>query len=1132
MLVDQISYRTSTTFERLVKHIKWVIPEGGSLPDEAWQSRHWGILLLLWLHAVGMVCFGLLVGASLWHSLIEGAVLALIAAVATWVKGDRLFRSATASLGLITASAELVHLGGGYIELHFHFFVMLAVIVLYQDWFPFLLAIGYVVLHHGAFGVFYPEGVFNHPDAFAHPWKWAAIHGGFVLAASIAGIVSWRLNELLWAYSELVLNSTGEGIIGLDLEGKITFTNPAAAEMTGYQVQELKGRCLSGLLHPPGLLPENENWFQNLTRADSVKSVNQGVFWRKNGLSFMAEYISTPIRQAGIVVGAVVAFKDVTERTQAQEALQKAKDELEIRVVERTAELNEANERLRFELAERQRAEEALAKRAAELEESRNFLDSIIENIPHMLFTKDATDLRFIHFNGAGKEILGLDATEMIGKSDYDLFPQREADFFTAKDREVLFAGKPVDIPEEPIQTAHKGTRLLHTRKIPILGANSQPKYLLGISEDITERKQVEKALRHGEERTRLIINTALDAVITMDAAGLITDWNTQAEAIFGWSRQDILGRPLAETIIPIQHREAHNRGLKQFLATGEGPVLYKRIEITGLHREGHEFPIELSISPLRLEEDIIFSAFVRDITERKRAEADLIDSEARYKAITSTMPGAIYQFTSRNGVWTVDYMAPQTLELFGISAEDFMQDINNFIRHIYPDDLPLFVASVTEVVEKLTPWNYEGRVTNPITGELVWWQGMSTPVRTTSGETIFNGILLNITERKRAEAALRESEQRFRQVVSSISDHIYVTELTEAGQRLNLYLSHHIEPLTGYPWARFIADWSFWPSTVIHPDDRAAAAAQAQRLALGQNSELEYRLVRADGSVIWVRDSGRVEREPIRQSLIIYGLVSDITERKQAEAVLARARDEALASSRLKTELLAKVSHELRTPLGAILGFAEILELNISPYADKQKRMTAEIIDSTHYLTKMVNELLDQAQLEAGRLELNLQPFAPADLLADTLARMSVLAQAKGLSLMGEIAPNVPFTLAGDTVRLQQILVNLISNAIKFTAAGTVQVRLYCPDAGHWALQVSDTGAGIPVEAQTYIFEPFRQVDGSMTRENAGTGLGLSIVKQLTTLMGGQITLVSAAGQGSTFTIFLPIQLIQKEVV
>ncbi len=870
MLIAHTGYRITAAFERLVKHIRWALPEGRSLPDDVWQTRHWGIRALLWLHAIGVVCFGLIVGARLEHSLAEGAVLAAMAVTASWHNTPRRFRSSMASLGLITASAVIVHLSGGYIEMHFHFFVMLAVIVLYQDWIPFLMAIGYVVIHHGLVGVLDPGSVYNHPDAFAYPWKWAAIHGAFVLAASIAGIVSWRLNEALRAHNELILNSTGEGIIGLDLQGKITFVNPAAARMIGYEVEALKDRPLHGLLRhskadgAPN--PENEYQIHTLIQEGTVQPVTEGVFWRKDGTSFLAEYVGTPIREGGVVVGAVVTFKDITERKQAQAALQKAKDELEIKVAERTAELKDTNERLRLELA---------------------------------------------------------------------------------------------------------------------------------------ERKQAEEALRQSEERTRLIIDTALDAVITMDATGVITDWNTQAETIFGWSRQEAVGGRLSDTIIPGQYQEAHRRGLKHFLATGEGPVLNKRIEITALHRDGREFPIELAISPMRLGEKIIFSAFVRDITKRKQAEE-----------------------------------------------------------------------------------------------------------------------------------ALRQSEQRFRQVVSSISDHIYVTELTKEGAHVNIYLSPHVEPLTGYPLDKFLADWSFWPSIVIHPDDRAAAAVQAAQLAMGRNSQMEYRLVQADGEIIWVRDSGRVEKDPIRQSTIFYGLVTDITERKQAEAALALARDQALEASRLKSELLAKVSHELRTPLSAILGFAEMLEVDGYGFlSDKQRWMTTEIIDSTHYLSHLVNELLDQAQLEAGRLKLNIQPFALADLVDDTLAKMNVLARAKGLNLTGDIAAGVPTTLYGDAARLQQILVNLVSNAIKFTPAGAVRIRLYCPDADHWAVQVSDTGSGIPVEAQAYIFEPFRQVDGSMTRAHTGTGLGLSIVKQLTTLMGGEITLESEVGRGSIFTVSLPLQPIPEKI-
>lgn len=385
--------------------------------------------------------------------------------------------------------------------------------------------------------------------------------------------------------------------------------------------------------------------------------------------------------------------------------------------------------------------------------------------------------------------------------------------------------------------------------------------------------------------------------------------------------------------------------------------------------------------------------------------------------------------------------------------------------------------------------------------------------------------VLRDVTERKQVEEALRQQEQQFRQVVGSISDHIYLTEVTVAGQHLNLYLSPHIEVLSGYPLVKFINDWSFWPTKVIHPDDRAMAAEQAARLASGQDSQLEYRLVRANGEIIWVRDSGRAGYDPARQSIFVYGVVSDITGRKQTEMELARARDQALEASRLKTELLANVSHELRTPLGVILGYAEMLKMGIyGPLSDQQQQPIHEVIDSTEYLTEMITALLSEAKLDAGRLELSYSSFAPADVVANVRSKVSTLAQTKGLTLTTSLAEDLPATLWGDSNRIQQILFNLVSNAIKFTKQGRVEVQLYRPDTDHWALQVSDTGPGISDEAKGYIFEPFRQVDGSVTREYRGVGLGLSIVRQLTQLMGGEILLTSEVGCGSTFKVILPI--------
>ncbi len=312
-------------------------------------------------------------------------------------------------------------------------------------------------------------------------------------------------------------------------------------------------------------------------------------------------------------------------------------------------------------------SQESLGQRSAEVAAVNSFLDSVIETIPDMLFVKDATDLRFVRFNRAGEDLLGYSRDDLVGKNDYDFFPEEEADAFTSRDHEVLTRGVVVDIPEEPIHTRKNGDRILHTKKIPILDSRGRPIYLLGISRDVTEQKKLEdalhkrneelsksqedlqrsnselnqlrlaleervnqrtqqlsavvEALRESELRTRLTIDTALDAVVTMNARGLVSDWNAQAEATFGWKREEALGKPLADLVIPPQHREAHARGLERFLVTGEGPVLNRRFEITALHREGREFPIELSITPVRIQGEWTFSAFLRDITERKRVE-------------------------------------------------------------------------------------------------------------------------------------------------------------------------------------------------------------------------------------------------------------------------------------------------------------------------------------------------------------------------------------------------------------------------------------------------------------------------------------------------------------------------------
>jgi len=229
----------------------------------------------------------------------------------------------------------------------------------------------------------------------------------------------------------------------------------------------------------------------------------------------------------------------------------------------------------------------------------------------------------------------------------------------------------------------------------------------------------------------------------------------------------------------------------------------------------------------------------------------------------------------------------------------------------------------------------------------------------------------------------------------------------------------------------------------------------------------------------------------------------------------------------RMKSAFVAMVSHELRTPLSAILGYAEIfMEQIYGTLNDKQMKMTFRIVSNTRRLLSLINDLLDQAQMEAGKLRIKYETIKPSDLLEGLHGVMDKLTTDKGLSLTTELDGNMPETLTGDSARLQQILVNLVNNAVKFTEAGSIHVQLSKSDERYWGISVTDTGKGIPKDEVEHIFDAFRQVEGTTTRVHGGFGLGLSIVKQLVNLMGGYITVESEIGKGSTFSILLPFEI------
>jgi PAS domain S-box-containing protein len=256
-----------------------------------------------------------------------------------------------------------------------------------------------------------------------------------------------------------------------------------------------------------------------------------------------------------------------------------------------------------------------------------------------------------------------------------------------------------------------------------------------------------------------------------------------------------------------------------------------------------------------------------------------------------------------------------------------------------------------------------------------------------------------------------------------------------------------------------------------------------------------------------------------------------DISALKQINEDLKLAREQADEATRLKSQFLATMSHELRTPLNAIIGFSELMLTGmVGELSDNHYKYQERILANSRNLLALINDILDISKIEAGRMELLNQPFELKEWIGNIAEQIAVLATEKGLPFKHEIDPRLPETLYGDSSRLRQVVVNLLSNAIKFTHEGSVTLKLQKHDKDNWSIIVTDTGIGIPAHKQETIFQEFQQVDNSSTREYGGTGLGLAIVRKFVLMMGGLIRVQSNLGEGSTFTVILPMQVSVKE--